>query len=207
MFYWAVVLSFFVSGGWLMINKDASAPYEIPYLSGASLEAISDGSLITTKIAPVEEWEDILIGKWSYSFVEPYGQLVYTMQGEVEFKEDGTFFKYITWRHFGSKYSFEKNDPKIVAGGSYSGTWEMDNEIWKEKRLKCKITKTHNDARGDLDVCGVFYKLNEAKIYGQFNDEENKSKVTHFNRDNIIIESKSFATGETNKYFFKRLKE
>lgn len=201
----ALVIFFTISGTWLMINKDDNAPYEIPYLSETEFSffnLLSDSSSVQN-----EEWSLTLIGKWRYSFFEYYGETYHKIEGEVEYKEDGTFFSYVTWKYYEGKYRLKDDEPSIIAGGSYSGAWLTENQEWQEKITKCSINTSHHELWDDYDVCDNVYPRGRKIRYGKFNSDKKKSKTVRFDDKKIVIHSKSFHTGLTNKYVFDRITE
>lgn len=199
-----LVLFLLGAGGLLLMNKDADTPYEVPYLSSASLTGISLGNGIPTskdEILPVKEWEGILTnGEWKYTTVFYGLEDIYRFEGEIEFRPDGSFERYVTVRYyFGTPKNVLEKDSYLrsVSGGIVSGKWKMaDNgeAIWYEKIKKCSGELSYVDPKISIakNLCDVF-ELDGIHTYGTRKEELAKYEVKTFKPDHIVIEGKRYS--------------
>lgn len=202
LFYWLIVLSFFGAGAWLMMNKDSNKPYEIPYLSKSSM-GLSFGSLMENEVTilPLEEWESVLTnGEWDFTTVFYGIDDIHRFEGDVEFKTDGTFNRYVTMSYYrGTAKKVQENERylKSVSGGSISGKWGIavnGEPFWFESVEKCngKVSFKSPTITDPKHICDAFGK-GKLYTYGTKKEDLAKYEVTTFKNDHIVIEGKSYA--------------
>ena len=196
-----------------MLNKDSNKPYEIPYLSKSSM-GLSFGTLTENEdtILPLEEWESVLAnGEWIFTTVFYGIEDIYRIEGDIEFKPDGTFKRYVTMSYYrGAAKEVQENENylKSVSGGSVSGEWGMavnGEPFWYEKVTKCngKVSFEVPNLGLPINICDAFI---EGKIYtyGTKKEDFAKYKVVAFKHDHIAIEGKDYTDEGTKVWIFHK---
>lgn len=195
--FFVTVLALMGSGIWLFTQE---GNIEIPFLQ-EQLE-----SLIGATVEPEEQWDDVMIGKWNFRYQLNYTQSIHIFEGEVEYKSDSSFVKYLNFKRYASEYDIENGNATMIAGGSLSGTWKLGgNKTWIEVFTKCNIKNSYRTSyleNEGADVCDDYF--DGAIRYGVYKSDVYHSRVVEFNEDKIHIKVKSFSSGKTSDFVLIR---
>lgn len=204
LFYLAMVLSFFMAGGWLLVNKDSSSPYEVPYLSETAL-SLPFGSLIKdeTVIPPSEEWKDILVGEeWDFNFILDEGKYKVILKGKVTYFDDGTFTRRVSY----SEYNKFDKRTNAMAGGTIRGKWNvrMDStwvETIEEEGYNLESASGAEGLMADMLLETYF---SDTTYYGVVEHNTKDFELLYFKNSKIKIEAKNLSDGLIDSYSFTR---
>ena len=74
------------------------------YLTASRFELLDVPALSRGEILPQEEWSKTLLGKWKYRRVFKASFYSWVYEGEVEYKPDNSFSRYITCKYYEGYY-------------------------------------------------------------------------------------------------------
>lgn len=165
------------------------------------LSMCAEQELSTGLIASVESRLDILIGEWQFKTTIEFEENTRKYEGDVEFKEDGTFKRNIKVSEF-KRIDFSIRTT-YVGGGFITGNYEIigdeNNFIWVEKTKVCGLavseeysSKSYNDIK---DLCPMFKLIK----YGDIEDRK-ITKIKTFTRNKILITGANLAEGRKLTY-------
>ena len=164
----------------------------------------------TGKITPASEWSRILPGRWKFKTIMKNPREIWLFEGEAEYFEDGHFNRYVTMKYYFDDYEpdIEDEDLGIVAGGSVSGTWEVDTivGVWNEKIEQCDISNSiiENGCNENYNGCSWF-NTGSSGHYGKNRRSDIKTEITNFSNRKIEISGTDFSEGGTLPWAFKRI--
>lgn len=143
---------------------------------------------INSEILNYNQWQTTLIGTWNYHAVYIENGYSYQIDGEVTFKPDNYFERFITIKKIKAGHEEGKT------GGSVTGKWEIvPNKGWEEKVEKCNLKESVDMG----DVCEKWFSKIAPIGYGNFNSDLIKFNLTAFNNQNIKITGKDFSIDGT----------
>lgn len=172
------------------------------------------------EVAPWEEWNEILIGKWEFKVKTSGPAQLSIYEGQVEYRSDNT----CTWglncrmyeSYIGGKTVKESSDDLKIFGGIVRNCkWAIDIEDkkelwWEEFNCSCNDNLSYRSpGYSTIDLCseisnwGVTYitnsyvGINEAAVF----------KPIQFNKNKIVFQEHDFASNADNYYIFTRLEE
>ena len=160
-------------------------------------------------IVPREEWKTLLEGTWKYEveIVNPVNVVIY--EGEIDYREDGTFKRYVDCKiwEFDRPYSqsegnesgrLDNFDMNLLVSGSVSGKWTVSAEdYWFEVVDECNMQLVHlntgynskyNKTSADLlqPTCVGYYPMDTIR-YGNFTNGIVEKEVRTFTQDQIVL--------------------
>ena len=162
-----VVILFCFGTGFMNLDSNDWKPVELPgYLSG------DEGG----RVLPIENWEENLVGEWDF-----YARIgTSTWQGKAIYNADKAFVKKLS-------YTFEKGGDEYKSGGTFRGTWSMENEILYEVKKTCNFSPAY-------EVCN---SLGDTIAYGKLDSDLWEYEVPYFNEEKIEIRGRHLSgTGE-----------
>ena len=195
-FYILMVLGFFGSGVYLLINKNASKPYEIPFLG----ESKTDVTSLFNSSEEVKNREKALIGEWEHEVYFRTPLKIYRITGKVEYRENGTYVRSAflkLYEHSIVGYVREENAHLAYSGGGViKGKWiyskEEGGENWIEKVASCKPSPNiHAEARyRNKSICD--FDFVSAFNLGEFKTDFVESDIKEFTNNSIQIKEEIF---------------
>lgn len=187
------------SGGYYFLYKSPSSEIEYSTEKG--------------EIAPLNEWKNILPGKWKLNTEFRDSEEITIFIGDIEFYPDGTFERHVSILVYVSLYSDaaveeEEEELCVKAGGVARGKWEIDDSKnnWYEKVTYCNIIQTFIGAHNcnkKYNGCAWFPKDHKQK-YGDGIGDMGKKEVKLFTKDKIVIEGKDFSTNGTKRWILEK---
>lgn len=197
--FWLIIAALVGSGMWLLKHQGQV---------DKSLNALSKsfGGILGEKIAPKEEWEEILLGDWIFEKLIYNSSDVIKIRSELLYSNsnDNKLKGYLTYKRYNTEHSFNTDKPYIVGGGSIEGSWEItSNATWEERYSKCNIEITTGNEKGE-DICEKYFPKTKPITYGSYNDDFSKSEILEFNKNSILIEHKYYSKDKSDTYHFTR---
>lgn len=148
------------------------------------------------RIAPVSEWESILIGKWKYTDEAENEQDYLKLDGDIKFNETREFEMHVTSNFYDLDHYSGLDDPTARSGGFISGKWEIAPDGFKLHIISnCDITPSINEqyyrnnesTHFDIKLCDY---LKGCKYGNQ--DGSIKTEIKNFTKDSIVITGKKY---------------
>lgn len=196
--FYGLILAFIIAAFFVFKKKTSGEGFDFNFFE-------------TTEIAPQEQWRDILVGKWKVDIKFKNYQQIWIFTGEEEYRQDGTFTKYLTQKSYSSPYSdvavkIDNANLDIVAGGSLEGTWVVNADMtWAEKYKKCAFPNSFIGERGNKEYQACDYFSKEA-TYGEKKGDSFVNTVKCFTKNKILIEGKRYSDEGINIWELKRIK-
>ena len=112
---------------------------------------------IFSKDLPVEKWSENLATSWKFETTLMYPMKIESLIGEVEYRSDGTFKRYVTRKayYYDHPYDYERNGkfkderPDVLRVGKVEGNWEVNqNGYWKEIVSTCQMKTNYSSFAG-----------------------------------------------------------
>ena len=204
-----MVLGFFGSGVYLMINKNASKPYEIPFLD----ESKTDVTSLFNSSEEVKNKEEALIGEWEHEVYFHTPLKIYRITGKVEYKEDGTYTRSAflkLYEHSQVGYVREDNANLAYSGGGvFKGKWTYskteEGENWIEKVASCKRSPNiHAESvYRNKSICN--FDFASAFNLGEFKTDFVESDIIEFTNNSIQIKEEIFTEQMVKWHSFTRI--
>jgi hypothetical protein len=173
-------------------------------LGGIKLPVFSGG------IAPYAKWNEILPGKWKYQRKLETTEYTWVYEGEVEYKRDGTFNRFITCKyyHISGMKKLNSEYISIIAGGSYWGRWSVDTVggFFKEDIEGCNVTTGRVDyGYKAVNFCETKFAPKNHWWFGDLVSSRSRFKVIRFDKKKIIINGELFDEAGTVEVLFDRM--
>jgi hypothetical protein len=170
-----LVILFLFGTGFMNLDGNDWKPVELPsFLSGE----------IGERILPIEEWEEILIGEWS--FKANLGDKIW--KGTAIYAADKTFVKKLL-------ITKQTGKDEYKSGGTFRGSWYMENGILYEVKEKCVFFPVY-------EICE---ELGDTLSYGKLDSDLWEYEISYFNKRKIEIRGKHLSETGSNIYRFSRM--
>lgn len=116
------------------------------------------------EVAPMEEWEDILIGKWNFSIERKEPGKIHVHKGQIEYFLDSTLFQLQDYKLYiaqNGKRAIHKTDKflAIHASGTSKGSWFYEKKSsdvidWFEAKIgECQYALHYHHEGEELEPC------------------------------------------------------
>ena len=145
----------------------------------------------------VENWEKVIVGTWKYNMLLDKAREKQVFEGEIEYKNDGTFTRTVTiFVHFtdNGEVTISKGWEKIISGGTIKGKWKVyDNKLLVEDLELCTISNSFlaSDANKKYDGCAYFLEF----TLGDKQTDDWKGELLEFSEKSMRAQSKQFSSG------------
>ncbi len=173
----------------------------------------SGGFISDNSIAPAGEWQYIMPGKWEFNAVFKAPKECSVLQGEVEYTADGDFNRFVTVKYYHDPNktitNIDKNNVKIIAGGSVSGKWMVGDEgTWKEVAQNCDMPNSliESGYNTKYEAC-LWFPLNDTVIYGNSVYSLGEYELQAFNKEKILIKGRTFNDDGNITYTFHKVSD
>ncbi len=150
----------------------------------------------TLNIAPVTEWNSILIGKWEYSSVLKGPRDMRLIEGKITFDTDSTFRANLTMKFFEKSYdTVYRSEPYLICGGGKFGIWgvypdEMELSLL-DSTCDMLVTYDRYNSNKDYNPCSV----NNDVRYGNYTTNYEEGKIRQFSNSLIQFQSHIYTSG------------
>jgi hypothetical protein len=155
------------------------------------------------KIVAVEDWEKAIIGTWKYNMLLDKVREKQAFEGEIEYKNDGTFIRTVTiFVHFtdNGEVEISKGYEEIISGGTVKGKWKVDkeNQLLIENSESCTISNSFvaSWANKEYDGCVYFAEF----VFGNKQTDDWKGELLELSEKNIRAKSKQFSSNANLTY-------
>jgi len=174
----------------------------ICFILSLILSMCTEQELSIGLIAPVQSRADILIGKWQFNTTIEFKEYTREYEGDVEFKENGTFKRNIKASE-SERLEFSER-VEYLGGGFIKGNYDIivdkDDFSWVEKTTECGLAVDEEYAStnyygGIKDLCPIFKKIK----YGNVEDQK-IVKIVVFTRNKILITGENLVAGSKLTY-------
>lgn len=184
-------------------------------------------------VAPMEEWQELLIGKWSFYIEKKNLSNIYLYEGDIQYFADSTFIKSQNITMYGLPYGEtvnyggkpRKNNECLVlkTGGTISGglrisTYNPNNgkprKWWSEWGRICDFKVSYPEGSAiytDEKMCSDHREIIRFYDLKCFNQDmlggTSLFEALTFTRDKIVLKEKDLASNEISYYIYKRIED
>lgn len=207
--FYGGIFILFAAGAYLYLMKDNSKPYQIPFINQQAMGLnLGIFNLSVDELTP-STLEAKLIGEWEFQTVMKYADHIIELKGEIIYKEDNTFHRYMTMRYYAGtpgRVKPEDNYLKLVSGGSATGEWQVssDGQSWVETPQNCTSSNSFAKSGYNLLSACIWFNENSEYQYGTFKGEKSTSEITTVSSSQITIARQDFTTDNIIEYHFSR---
>ncbi len=169
------------------------------------------------EIAPFEQWDEIIIGKWKFNAEIKGLKKIQVYEGQVEYHSDST----CAWGlHYNMYEGYEagtveksKNDLKVSGGIVRECDWTIDIDgddvSWEEDNCVCQDKLSYSSSGNNrTNLCAEikkwFWVFWENNFYMGMNNAT-ILKPIEFNKDRIVFQEQDFGSNAINYYIFTKI--
>lgn len=160
---------------------------------------------IKKEITPAD-WRELLVGTWDFYYSRKSSKSLHYFDGEVEYRADGTFIKYVNHKYYIPQYSHYvigqgKDILAVEEGGNIEGKWKVliEKGVWEESTSRCKLSRsfTFKDHSRKKHIGYYPCKRDFRGViqYGTHNTTVSKLSLNYFKKNLINITGRNFKEG------------